>query len=548
MTSGADVVLPSDADQIVTATAQTLTSTGLNPANGGTLPGDQLDGGAGHDVLALSGSGSFDLARLSQFTGFEEVRLTNTTSGSAYLALRNGVDLTVTLSDGAPASSAPYGSTAGAITVVLGTGKVTLLGGNEADYISAYTPARLQAGTSLDGGGGSDSLSLSYDTSTTNPTFDPVTGAMIPPVYRDTVYDLTGVSLHNIETLSVSGYSGIATGTTTIVKVDTAALVDVTTLSFISLSGESGKLVTGAASLDMTGKTVGFGSSGGSIESTNATGTTFTTSNYQMAALVKGGAGQDTLVVNGVTLTEAQRAQIFQSSIEILKDATGTYSKVGSEVVQIIDQQNNQTLFDNSSSTQNYTYKLGSGDYTIKLSSGDNSVTGAAGNQTIYSPAGTGQNHIDGGDVYDTMVYNVASTAINIQVLSGGEIKVGSHSDYLTNVEALQFTDKTILTSSLLSPVESGGNSGNPGPGGGDTGGTPEAPITPPTPMMPTIDPSRFGTITHDVHSAAGEVYALYDALLGRVPDAQGQQYFTRALESGASLEDVAQSMLQSPE
>jgi hypothetical protein len=57
-----------------------------------------------------------------------------------------------------------------------------------------------------------------------------------------------------------------------------------------------------------------------------------------------------------------------------------------------------------------------------------------------------------------------------------------------------------------------------------------------------------FGTVTHDVHSAAGEVYALYDALLARTPDAGGQQFFTRALETGAALKNVAQAILQSPE
>ncbi|WP_342167341.1 Ig-like domain-containing protein [Methylobacterium sp. SD21] len=44
-----------------------------------------------------------------------------------------------------------------------------------------------------------------------------------------------------------------------------------------------------------------------------------------MATLIQGGAGQDTVVVTGLTLTEAQRAQIFTGSVETITDASGTY-------------------------------------------------------------------------------------------------------------------------------------------------------------------------------------------------------------------------------
>ncbi|KQP72781.1 hypothetical protein ASF60_11565, partial [Methylobacterium sp. Leaf113] len=113
-------------------------------------------------MLALTGPGSFDLAGLAQFTGFEEVRFTNVTSSYASLTLRDGVDLKVTLSDG---TTTPGGSTAfpsaGGVSVALGTGRVTLQGGNESDQISASAPTKLQAGSVIDGGAGYDTLSLS---------------------------------------------------------------------------------------------------------------------------------------------------------------------------------------------------------------------------------------------------------------------------------------------------------------------------------------------------------------------------------------------------
>jgi hypothetical protein len=51
---------------------------------------DSLDGGAGHDTLALFGSGTFNLSALAQFIGIEEVDVTNTSGGASNLVLRNG--------------------------------------------------------------------------------------------------------------------------------------------------------------------------------------------------------------------------------------------------------------------------------------------------------------------------------------------------------------------------------------------------------------------------------------------------------------------------
>ena len=43
--------------------------------------GDSLAGDAGHDVLQLFGSGTFDLSALAQSPVFEEVNVTNITGG-----------------------------------------------------------------------------------------------------------------------------------------------------------------------------------------------------------------------------------------------------------------------------------------------------------------------------------------------------------------------------------------------------------------------------------------------------------------------------------
>ncbi|WP_336488153.1 DUF4214 domain-containing protein [Methylobacterium nigriterrae] len=57
-----------------------------------------------------------------------------------------------------------------------------------------------------------------------------------------------------------------------------------------------------------------------------------------------------------------------------------------------------------------------------------------------------------------------------------------------------------------------------------------------------------FGTIVHDAASPGGQVFTLYDALLGRAPDPLGLEGWTASLQSGATVRDLAQAFLASPE
>src|SRR5712672_1072696 len=75
LTTDADTVVGGAADDTVYATAATLNA------------GDSLTGGAGTDVLALVGSGSFSLDQLATFTGFESIRLDNATNYFSSLTL-----------------------------------------------------------------------------------------------------------------------------------------------------------------------------------------------------------------------------------------------------------------------------------------------------------------------------------------------------------------------------------------------------------------------------------------------------------------------------
>ena len=87
--------------------------------------------------------------------------------------------------------------------------------------------------------------------------------------------------------------------------------------------GLGDKLVTAGSTLDLSHTTV----SGFTVASTNALGTTFTVGDLGTAFQVAGGSGQDTLIVQGLTLTAAQRTEIFATnSIETITDQSGTYA------------------------------------------------------------------------------------------------------------------------------------------------------------------------------------------------------------------------------
>lgn len=59
---------------------------------------------------------------------------------------------------------------------------------------------------------------------------------------------------------------------------------------------------------------------------------------------------------------------------------------------------------------------------------------------------------------------------------------------------------------------------------------------------------SNSTTFVHDVSSASGSVFALYEGLLGHAPDTAGGQSWVAALNAGTSLHDVTAAILSSPE
>lgn len=57
-----------------------------------------------------------------------------------------------------------------------------------------------------------------------------------------------------------------------------------------------------------------------------------------------------------------------------------------------------------------------------------------------------------------------------------------------------------------------------------------------------------FGSVIHSAATAGGEVYDLYEGLLGRAPDPVGGEDFAQELSSGTALDQVTQNFLDSAE
>jgi hypothetical protein len=335
LTTGADTIVGTPADDTVEGTAATLNAT------------DSLDGGGGYNTLALFGSGTFDLSSLAQFVNFQEVDVTNITGGQSNLTLGNGIGLTVnvdnesgsggtinladsavTLNLGSSANYTVYASTgAAAISTSTYDGRFFLSSGDATVTVNGYANyiwvSSGKATVDL-----SNSFAYNYifiqDVGSINYNDDFI-GGNTNYLYVDGSgheLDLTKLSLINNNWYLYIGYEYSSSNVT--VDVDSSSLSH-----FSAISGNNNeKLQTAAATLDLTHTSV-TGSI--AITSTNATGTTFTVADLTTAEHVIGSPGNDTLVAQSFTFTAGQRAAIFaQGSVETIVDSSGAYGPDGS--------------------------------------------------------------------------------------------------------------------------------------------------------------------------------------------------------------------------
>ena len=317
LTAGADTVVGGAADDTVYATAATLNA------------GDSLTGGAGTDVLALVGSGTFHVDQLASFTGFERITLDNATNSSAQLYF----------------GSQPI--------EVDATGYLS---------VQVNSPSNWNGSDIINGDASLPSATTSLYFSNNQGVFPPL------PV----TYDLTSNTFSH-----VSVYGTADNITLLINNADTAGVQS------FNAFGLGDKLVTAGSTLDLSHTTV----SGFTVASTNALGTTFTVGDLGTAFQIAGGSGHDTLIAQGLTLTAAQRTEIFATnSIETITDQTGTYAAPAPSPGVVGLTPGNDTFVAPSSGSTVYAT-------AATLNAGD-SLTGGAGTD-VLALVGSGTFRVD---------------------------------------------------------------------------------------------------------------------------------------------------------
>jgi hypothetical protein len=238
LTTGNDTVATASWGATVYATAATLN------------PGDSLTGGAGIDVLELSGSGFFNLDQLASFTGFERIKVdSGTTIGSsAYLTLGIQpveVDSTGYLEIDINSPSNWNGS--------------NIINGDSSPPSSSKIPWTV----------------LSFS----NP------GAPSAPVN----YDLTSNMFSHASVYGASNNMSLTINNSDVAGIQT----------FYGYGLVDDQLVTADSTLDLSHTTV----SGFRVVSTNVVGTTFTVGDLSTALQIEGGPGHDTLIAKDLSLT-----------------------------------------------------------------------------------------------------------------------------------------------------------------------------------------------------------------------------------------------------
>ncbi|UTY59557.1 DUF4214 domain-containing protein [Massilia sp. erpn] len=221
----------------------------------------------------------------------------------------------------------------------------------------------------------------------------------------------------------------------------------------------------------------------------------------------------------------------------------------------------------------------GSGGSTIYANAAGNVLTGGAGVDLIYQ--GAGNDRIEGGLGTDTVVYNGAFSQYALTRSEAGVTVLGEGNDFISGVEFLHFSDRTINVTDLpfSSAVVRGtagpdrlvagpGNESFDGGAGVDTVvfsglrsnydvraagiafGITDRVGNGGTDSLTGIERLVFadGALALDTDGAAGQIFRIYEAAFARTPDESGLGFWLKHYEGGLSLQSIVHGFLASPE
>lgn len=220
----------------------------------------------------------------------------------------------------------------------------------------------------------------------------------------------------------------------------------------------------------------------------------------------------------------------------------------------------------------------GNGGATIYGNDAGNVLSGGAGTDIFH--AGEGSDSINGGAGSDTVVFTRSFDQYQLSNTAAGLTVSGAGQDMLTGIEYLRFSDRMVTVGELaLQPTILGGTPGNDrlaavagnetidGGAGIDTvvfgGARAGYTVTVNGGVVVTdragnggsdallnVERLQFtdGALAMDVDGHAGQTYRMYRAAFDRAADLEGQGYWMRAMDTGLSATQLAQSFLDSPE
>lgn len=221
----------------------------------------------------------------------------------------------------------------------------------------------------------------------------------------------------------------------------------------------------------------------------------------------------------------------------------------------------------------------GSGGSAIYANGAGNTITGGNGADVVYQ--GAGSDRIEGGLGTDTVVYNGAFSQYIVARRDSGVIVQGEGNDSLSGVELLRFSDRTVAVNDLpMAAARQTGTAGADrliaglgsedidGGGGIDTvvysGQRQDYAVSSNgtsflvrdlkgnggSDVLTQVERLSFadGALALDTAGAPGQLYRLYQAAFGRVPDEGGFGFWLNARDSGINLTSIAHDFLNSPE
>ncbi|KQP11175.1 hypothetical protein ASF28_09020 [Methylobacterium sp. Leaf99] len=544
----------------------------------------RLSGSNNNQASWIGNQGSLRIASGATFDGVEGTIIVDRLTGAGTLqgGFQGTQTTTVGIADGSDTFSGIIqdASTTGLLALIkAGTGTQTLSGANTYSGLTTINAGTLVAANASALGSTAEGTTVA---SGGNLTIANVA------IGAEAVTLNGGAALTGTGTASLAGTVALAATSTV-----TATVGDTLTLSGV-VSGNGGLTKGGAGTLILTGT------------DTYSGGTTISAGTLQIGAGGTAGSITGAIVDNGALVFNRSDAVTFGGVIS----GSGTLQKLGAGVSSVLTLTAAETytgtttvsagtLLVNGSLAAGSAVTVASGAILggTVAAAGTGTIAGtvavagtiSAGTINTVGILNTGALTLGANAIFHTDVTNsLTSDRVNVTgaVSLAGLLDFTTPADFsgsvgqnliliandLTDTVAGRFTSLRINGASLALAnndtfstqghsyvIDYRGGDGNdvairditPGP----TQPTPTPTPTPTQPSGPTPQPNNapfFGDTVTDTSSpvgaSAGPVYALYKAVLGRTPDPLGLESFTTAIQNGASLTDVANALLGSPE